>query len=81
MGCKDETEAEKIRGIDPAPRLVVLDEAQAFKPYVQSLVEDALEPMLIETKGTMVLIGTPRRFAPATSTRPARARPPSCASA
>jgi hypothetical protein len=62
MGCKDETEAEKIRGIDPAPRLVVLDEAQAFKPYVQSLVEDALEPMLIETKGTMVLIGTPAQI-------------------
>ena len=59
MGCKDESEADKIRGIDPAPRLVVLDEAQAFRPYVQELVEDALEPMLIETKGTMVLIGTP----------------------
>lgn len=59
MGCKDESEADKIRGIDPAPRLVVIDEAQAFKPYVQELVEDALEPMLIETKGTLVLIGTP----------------------
>jgi hypothetical protein len=59
MGCKDEAEADKLRGIDPAPRLVVIDEAQAFKPYVQELVEDALEPMLIETKGTMVLIGTP----------------------
>lgn len=59
MGCKDEAQADMIRGIDPAPRLVVLDEAQAFKPYVQELVEDALEPMLIETKGSMVLIGTP----------------------
>lgn len=59
MGCKDEAEADKIRGIDPAPSLVVLDEAQAFKPYVQELVDDALEPMVIETKGTIVLIGTP----------------------
>lgn len=59
MGCKDEGEADKIRGIDPAPRLVVIDEAQAFRGYVQELVEDHLEPMLIETKGTMVLIGTP----------------------
>lgn len=61
MGCKDESEADKIRGIDPAPRLVVLDESQAFKDYVQELVEDALEPMLLETKGTLVLIGTPGR--------------------
>lgn len=61
MGCKDESEADKIRGIDPAPRLVVIDEAQAFKPYVQELVEDALEPMLIETKGSMVMIGTPAK--------------------
>jgi len=59
MGAKDDAEVDKIRGIDPAPRLVVIDEAQAFRPYVQELVEDALEPMLIETKGTMVLIGTP----------------------
>lgn len=59
MGCKDESEADKIRGIDPAPTVVVIDEAQAFKDYVQELVEDALEPMLLETDGTMVLIGTP----------------------
>jgi hypothetical protein len=62
MGCKDETEADKIRGIDPAPSVVVLDEAQAFKDYVQELVEDALEPMLLETDGTMVLIGTPGKI-------------------
>ncbi|MCA1824427.1 MAG: hypothetical protein LC640_09240 [Frankia sp.] len=59
MGCKDEAEADKLRGIDPSPSLVVIDEAQAFKDYVQDVVESALEPMLIETKGTMVLIGTP----------------------
>lgn len=59
MGCKDEAQADMIRGIDPAPRLVVVDEAQAFKDYVQELVEDALEPMLLETKGSLVLIGTP----------------------
>lgn len=59
MGAKDEAEIEKIRGIDPAPRLVVLDEAQAFREHIQDLVDDVLEPMLLETKGTMVLIGTP----------------------
>src|SRR5438105_2336924 len=51
MGAKDEAQCDTIRGIDPAPSLVVVDEAQAFRPYVQELVEDVLEPMLIETKG------------------------------
>lgn len=61
-GAKDEEQMEKLRGIDPAPRLVVIDEAQAFKDYVQELVDDVLVPMLIETKGTLVLIGTPGKI-------------------
>lgn len=60
-GAKDDAEADKLRGIDPAPRLVVIDEAQAFRDYVRDLVDDVLVPMLLETKGTLVLIGTPAK--------------------
>jgi len=56
-GAKDETEIEKYRG--PAWQLVVLDEAQSFKDYIQEFVDDVVVPTLIETKGSMVMIGTP----------------------
>jgi hypothetical protein len=59
-GAKDETEIEKYRG--PAWQLVVLDEAQSFKEYIQEFVDDVVIPTLIETKGSMVMIGTPAKI-------------------
>ena len=58
-GAKDETEIEKYRG--PAWQLVVLDEAQSFRDYIQEFVDDVVIPTLIETKGSMVMIGTPAK--------------------
>lgn len=56
-GAKDEASIENLRG--PAYHTVVIDEAQAFREYVQFLVDDIIMPALMDTKGSLVLIGTP----------------------
>lgn len=56
-GANDEGDIDKLRG--SAYRLVVLDECASFGPHIESLVEEVLEPALIDHDGTMVLIGTP----------------------
>lgn len=56
-GAKDEAEIEKLRG--PKYFTVVLDEAQSFKEYIQQLVDDVIMPALMDTKGYLVMIGTP----------------------
>jgi len=38
---------------------VAVDEAQAFAGYLQELVEDVLEPTLLDTNGQLALTGTP----------------------
>jgi hypothetical protein len=60
-GAKDESELDKYRGTDRGYAVVVIDEAQAFPQYLEQLIDEALEPATIETKGTIVLIGTPGR--------------------
>jgi len=56
-GAKDEAEIEKLRG--PKYFTVVLDEAQSFKEYIQQLIDDVIVPALMDTKGYLVMIGTP----------------------
>ena len=56
-GANDEGDIDKLRG--SAYRLVVLDECASFGPHVDSLVEEVLEPALIDYNGTLALIGTP----------------------
>jgi len=56
-GAKDQREIEKFRGI--AVKLVYIDEAQSFKPYIKELIDDVIGPSLIDYAGTLCLIGTP----------------------
>jgi hypothetical protein len=56
-GAKDRTEVEKYRGF-PLVK-VYIDEAQAFRPYIESLVDDVLSKSLFDFDGTLCLIGTP----------------------
>ena len=56
-GAKDKSEVEKYRGF-PLVK-VYIDEAQAFRPYIESLVDDVLSKSLFDYDGTLCLIGTP----------------------
>lgn len=60
-GAKDEGELDKYRGTDRGYSVVVLDEAQAFPAFLEQFIDEVIEPAIIETKGTVVLIGTPGR--------------------
>jgi hypothetical protein len=55
-GCKDRSEIDNFRG-SPYPG-VTIDEAQQF-PYLAELVEDSIEPALLDFNGWLALIGTP----------------------
>jgi hypothetical protein len=56
-GAKDESDIEKLRGL--ALRKVYIDECQSFRPYIEQLVEDVVEPALTDYDGSLILIGTP----------------------
>lgn len=56
-GAKDKSEVEKYRGF-PLKK-VYIDEAQAFRPYIQELVDDVLAKALYDYNGSLALTGTP----------------------
>jgi len=56
-GANDEADIDKLRG--SAYHLVILDEAASFGRHLEELVEEVLEPALIDHNGTMAMIGTP----------------------
>lgn len=56
-GAKDAGEVEKFRGL--SLKTVVVDEAQSFRPYLKTLIDDVLVPCLWDVQGELVLIGTP----------------------
>lgn len=56
-GAKDRTQIENFRG--KALRKIYLDEAQSFPAFISELIDDVLEPTLIDYAGTLSLIGTP----------------------
>lgn len=56
-GCKNKSEAEKFRG-DPYCGSAV-DEADSLRGHLQYLVEDVLEPALLDYDGWLTLTGTP----------------------
>lgn len=56
-GAKDASEIEKFRGL--ALKLCYIDECQSFREYIKELIDDVLEPALIDYAGTLCLIGTP----------------------
>lgn len=56
-GAQDATEIEKFRGL-PLKK-VYIDECQSFKAYIKDLIDDIIEPALLDHAGTLCLIGTP----------------------
>lgn len=56
-GAKDASEIEKFRGL--AIKLCYIDECQSFREYIQELIDDIIEPALLDNAGTLCLIGTP----------------------
>lgn len=56
-GAKDKSDIEKFRGL--ALKLVYIDECQSFREYIEDLIDDILEPALLDYNGTLCLIGTP----------------------
>ena len=57
QGANDATEIERLRG-GKYP-LVVLDECQSFRPFLQNLVDKVLTPAVADYRGTIVMTGTP----------------------
>lgn len=56
-GAKDEAEIEKYRGLKI--RKAYVDEAQSFRPYLRTLINDILLPGLRDLNGELGLTGTP----------------------
>jgi len=56
-GAHTEDDTEKLRGLKF--KLILLDECASFKAHLNYLIEEVLEPTLIDTDGTLALIGTP----------------------
>jgi hypothetical protein len=56
-GAKDSSEIEKFRGM--SLRKVYIDEGQSFRPYIQELIDDIIDPATWDVDGTICLIGTP----------------------
>lgn len=56
-GANTEEDTEKLRG--PKLKKVALDESASFRVHLRYLIEEVLEPALIDTDGTLELIGTP----------------------
>lgn len=57
LGADKAKEAEKRRG--DKVTLTIIDETQLFGDYLQNLVEDIVGPALMDTLGTVCLMGTP----------------------
>lgn len=56
-GASDENDIEVLRG--SKYKLVVVDECASFKSHFKEMVEEVIEPALIDLDGTLALIGTP----------------------
>lgn len=56
-GAKDKSEIEKFRGLPI--KLCYIDECQSFREYIEELIDDIIEPALLDYDGSLCLIGTP----------------------
>jgi hypothetical protein len=57
FGAETEDDLEKLRGSPWV--LVAIDEAGSFRSFLKYLVEEVIEPALMDHRGTLVLSGTP----------------------
>lgn len=59
-GAKDDASVEKIRGQMPPVKKAYVDEAQGIRDHLLTkLIDDVLEPALLDYNGSLVMIGTP----------------------
>lgn len=72
-GCKDKSEIEKFRGEDQGYGLAIVDEGQSYpipaklkiddveanRDLLDVLINDALDPALMDTDGQLIVTGTP----------------------
>jgi hypothetical protein len=59
-GAKDQEEIDKIRGIEGGLKYVAIDEAQSMRQKIlQPLIDDVVEPSLLDYDGTLDVVGTP----------------------
>lgn len=59
-GAKDANEVEKLRGYEGGCKRAIIDEAQSIRrSLLKTLVDDVLEPALIDYDGVLEAIGTP----------------------
>lgn len=56
-GASDEDDKETLRGNKYA--LVLVDECASFKSHFQEMLDEVIEPALIDLNGTLALLGTP----------------------
>jgi hypothetical protein len=56
-GADDKRQIEKLRG--PKYPIAVIDEAQGFPWFLKDLIEDILEPAVLDYDGQIVVTGTP----------------------
>lgn len=61
LGIDNQSEVDKVRG--ERLRRAVIDEAQAFGSYLDVLIEEAIEPALMDLQGELALTGTPSPLA------------------
>lgn len=57
VGGSEEAELERLRG--PKYPVAVFDEAQAFGPFLASVIEEIVEPAVMDYDGQIFLTGTP----------------------
>lgn len=57
LGGREEGELESLRG--PKYPAVYIDEAQAFRSFLEDVIEDIIEPALLDYDGILYLTGTP----------------------
>lgn len=59
-GAKDDAAVEKIRGQMPPVKIAYIDEAQSIRDaLLTKLIDDVLEPALLDYDGSLIMIGTP----------------------
>lgn len=56
-GANSDEDSEKLRGLKLGK--VAMDEVASFRNHLTYLIEEVIEPTLIDTNGTLILIGTP----------------------
>lgn len=57
VGAHSADQIDKLRGL--ALRLVIIDEAQIYGAFLEELIEEVVEPALMDYLGSIVLMGTP----------------------